>query len=208
MNKNISFLIKLLAIASLVLGFIFPLLTGSVNTTWITDNPAGAPPDFSGTVFEIGIMVNIINGLEYNNDTQTFELRPATDNEFTNAMNILQSVAMIAVAAAIGFILLGALIHLKKKSKFASFLILLGVLASGALAGLTYFIQDIALKGMGAGGNISGNSVYFDNSITISSIVYTWRFTATLDFGYAFYGIAAAALLAFIALFLKGDYED
>ncbi|MCE7736120.1 MAG: hypothetical protein GPJ54_14655, partial [Candidatus Heimdallarchaeota archaeon] len=91
MNKNISFLFKLLAIAGLALGFLFPLLTGSVATEWITDVPVGAPADFKGTVFEIGIMVNTINGLEYNNDTQTFELRPATDNEFTNAMNILQS---------------------------------------------------------------------------------------------------------------------
>lgn len=208
MNKNISFLFKLLAIAGLATGFLFPLFTGSVATAWITDTPDGAPADFEETIFEIGILVNTINGLEYNDVTKTFELKPATDNEFTNAMEILQLVSMIAVAAAIGLILLGALIHLKKKSKFASFLIFLGVIASGALAGLIYFIQDIALKGMGAGGNISGNSVYFDNSITISSIVYTWRFTATLDFGYAFYGIAAAALLAFISLFLKGDYED
>ncbi len=90
---------------------------------------------------------------------------------------------------------------MKKPSKFASFLTLLGIIVAAGLAGLTYFFQTMVLEGMAQGGTLDGNSVYMDNVFDM----YTWRLTATLELGYAVYALAAAAGLSFISLFMRGD---
>ncbi|MCY3414237.1 MAG: hypothetical protein INQ03_21510 [Candidatus Heimdallarchaeota archaeon] len=212
MNKNIAFILKLLAIVCLAAGAFFPLLTGTVSIEWITGAPPDAPAEFSGTILEIGIMDFSASSLEYDDTTDEFLLEEqdvsATDNEFYNAMMILQQVTLILLGVSAALILIAALIHLGKPSKFASFLILLGFLAALGILALAYILQTQALQGMASGGTLEGNSFYKDEILTIGANSYTWRLTATLSLGMGYFMIAAGAGLSFISLFLKGDYEE
>ena len=210
MNKNIPFFIKILSILLLGAGIIFPLFTGSVSTSWVSDAPAGAPADLDdATIFEIGVLSLIINEITYDDANSEFILTPAaTGNEFVNAISMMQMVAMVAIGVALFFFVIGALVHLKKPSKFASFLTLLGIIIAGGLAALIFVFQSMVLEGMAHGGTLDGNSVYMDNVFNDGTTTFTWRFTATLALGYGVYALIAAAALSFISLFLKGEYEE
>jgi hypothetical protein len=210
MNKSIPFFIKILTILLLGAGIMFPLLTGSVSTSWISDAPTGAPADLDdATIFEIGVLSLIINEITYDEANSEFILSPAaTGNEFVDAISMMQMVAMVAIGVALFFFVIGALVHLKKPSKFASFLTFLGIIIVGGIAALIFLFQSMILEGMAHGGTLDGSSVYLDNVFNDGGTIYTWRFTATLSLGYAVYALIAAAALSFIGLFLKGEYDE
>ena len=208
MNKAISLFLKFLSILLLVAGIVFPLLSGSVTIAWISDAPTGAPADFDGTIFEIGVLTLITNELIYDETNSEFDLVPSTaSNAFTNAIDMMQLVAMVAIGISLFFFLLGFLIHMKKPSKFASFLTLLGIIIAGGIGALIFLFQSMVLEGMAQGGTLDGNSVYMDNVFSDGTTTYTWRFTATLALGYGVYALIAAAGISFISLFMKGDYD-
>ncbi len=108
MNKSISLFIKFLSILLLVAAIVFPLLTASGTVIWISDPPTGAQTDYEDTIFEIGVLTLITNELTYDETNSEFNLVPTTaSNDFTNAISMMQLVAMIAIGIALFFFLVG-----------------------------------------------------------------------------------------------------
>ena len=200
---------KLLAVAGLVVGVMFPLITASFATEWITDKPAGALDDFEGTVWEAGIFTSTVNQLGYNNDSNSYELTPApAGNDVEEAFGILQSIFQILVGVAVAFIALGMLIHSRKPSKFGSFLIFLGSILIIAMVALITLLQTTLLQAIGSGGSISGNTVSVDNSFNQGTTTFTWRFKVTIAYGIGYFGLVVGAVMSFFSLFMKGDYDE
>lgn len=209
MNKNISFIMKLLALILIAGAFTLPLLTASISVGWVGDAPDGAMPDFEGNIFEIYVLKTDANNMTYDEVNKEFTLTPVNgSNSFLDSINNLQQIFKGLLLVAVVFTIIPMLVHIKKPSKFMSFLLLLASAAVAIVAGLTLLLQSLALQSLATTGNLNGDTVSIDNDVVVDTITYTWRYSVSLSVEAGVLALIAAAALIFLSIFMKGDYEE
>ncbi len=208
MDRSAKTLIKLIGILAILVAVILPLYSITFSVTWVNDKkPADAPADYSSTILDLGIFSHKLIGVDFNNQTNTFEEIPVNqDDSFVKAIDSIQKLVSMLFLVSIILSFLGLLISWKKETKFGGFLMILGIIAGSILIVIISLLNSILTQALINNGGIESNgAIIFDNTITVGSETYTWRVTDTLQIGMAYYLIALGLIIQFISLFIPVD---
>ncbi|MCY3411840.1 MAG: hypothetical protein INQ03_09425 [Candidatus Heimdallarchaeota archaeon] len=206
MKKYISFILKIVGILLIFIGSNQVFLIGEISVEWEYGmSPPGMASSVNGTLFELGLNEFNSYTIEYNEVNESFDFSESdeeVDPEISELLNMIYQVLL----AAIALILLGALIHLKKSSKIASFLILIGCVLTGGIVYLIYTLQDQVLNQLP--GERQGDVVISPGETTIiDGTSYTWNYSAILHIGDGVNLIIFGVVSVLIALFIRGSYN-